>query len=94
MSRRSVLCRDYDAFPHQYQKTSGKNKELTIETMATSHGPIYNQPEFILKAYREWVSDTVKNEVILLILRCTVLRRNGPLFYRCFNGEKYYRKTV
>ncbi len=40
-------------------------KELEIETIAPSHGPIYDKPEFILNAYRDWVSDEVKNEVII-----------------------------
>jgi flavorubredoxin len=40
-------------------------KGMNIEMIATSHGPIYPRPEFILNAYREWVSDEVKNEVII-----------------------------
>jgi len=40
-------------------------KGMDIEMIATSHGPIYPRPEFILNAYREWVSDEVKNEVII-----------------------------
>ncbi len=42
-----------------------KIKELEIETIAPSHGPIYDKPEFILNAYRDWVSDEVKNEVVI-----------------------------
>jgi len=33
--------------------------------IAPSHGPIYDKPEFILNAYRDWASDEVKNEVII-----------------------------
>jgi flavorubredoxin len=40
-------------------------KGMDVEMIATSHGPIYPRPEFILNAYREWVSDEVKNEVII-----------------------------
>lgn len=40
--------------------------EMEIEIIAPSHGPIYDKPEFILNAYREWVSDSVKNEVIIV----------------------------
>ncbi|NCC77595.1 MAG: FprA family A-type flavoprotein [Clostridia bacterium] len=36
-----------------------------IQMIAPSHGPIYDQPAFILDAYRDWVSDAVKNEVVL-----------------------------
>jgi len=40
-------------------------KELEIKTIAPSHGQIYSNPEFILSAYREWISDEVENEVII-----------------------------
>lgn len=40
-------------------------KDLKINLIAPSHGPLYNRPEFILNAYRDWVSDAVKNEVII-----------------------------
>jgi len=42
-----------------------KIARLEIDMIAPSHGPIYDDPRFILDAYREWVSDEVKNEVIL-----------------------------
>jgi flavorubredoxin len=38
---------------------------LEVEIIATSHGPIYDNPSFILDAYKEWVSPEVKNEVIV-----------------------------
>lgn len=40
-------------------------KPYSIGMIAPSHGPIYQRPEFILSAYREWSSDEVKNEVVL-----------------------------
>jgi flavorubredoxin len=40
-------------------------KGMEVEIAAPSHGPVYKGPEFILSAYREWVSDEVKNEVIV-----------------------------
>lgn len=40
-------------------------KDLEIEIIAPSHGPVYNNPKFILDAYREWISDEVKNEVVI-----------------------------
>lgn len=40
-------------------------EDLEIDIIAPSHGPVYNKPEFILDAYRDWVSDEVKNEVII-----------------------------
>ncbi len=39
--------------------------KLDIEIIAPSHGPIHDRPEFILEAYKEWVSDEVKNEVLI-----------------------------
>ena len=43
------------------QKLSG----LEIDIIAPSHGPVHNQPKFIIDAYKDWSSDTVKNEVVL-----------------------------
>ncbi|MGB7063101.1 MAG: FprA family A-type flavoprotein [Candidatus Zixiibacteriota bacterium] len=47
------------------KKNLEKIKDLKIEMIAPSHGPIHDEPEFILDAYRDWVSDKVKNEVVL-----------------------------
>jgi flavorubredoxin len=47
------------------KKNLEKIKDLEIEMIATSHGPVYNKPEFILNAYKDWVSDAIKNEVII-----------------------------
>jgi flavorubredoxin len=42
-----------------------KIRDLRIDLIAPSHGPVHHRPEFILNAYREWTSDDVKNEVIV-----------------------------
>ncbi len=42
-----------------------KLRPFTIEMIAPSHGPIYTNPEFIINAYKDWISDNVKNEVVL-----------------------------
>jgi flavorubredoxin len=42
-----------------------KIKNLGIDMIASSHGPIYDKPQFIIDAYKDWVSDNVKNEVVL-----------------------------
>ncbi len=52
-------------FRSNIQKHLARIKDLKINVIAPSHGPLYNRPEFILNAYRDWVSDTVKNEVVL-----------------------------
>jgi len=42
-----------------------KLNNYKIDIIATSHGPIYDKPGFILNAYKDWVSDNVRNEVVL-----------------------------
>jgi len=42
-----------------------KIDELEVDIIATSHGPIYDDPDFILEAYSEWVSDETKSEVVV-----------------------------
>ena len=47
------------------QKNLQKIKPLQIDMIAPSHGPVYDRPKFIIDAYKDWVSDRVKNEVVL-----------------------------
>ncbi len=47
------------------QKNLEKVKDYVIDIIAPSHGPMYDKPEFILKAYHSWVFDEPKNTVIL-----------------------------
>jgi len=47
------------------QKNLEKIKDLQIDVMAPSHGPIYDKPEFILEAYRDWVYASPRNIVVL-----------------------------
>ena len=42
-----------------------KIRPLPIEIIAPSHGPVYRKPGEILSAYKDWVSDSVKNEVVI-----------------------------
>jgi flavorubredoxin len=42
-----------------------KLKNYDIKIIAPSHGPIHRKTEFILGAYQDWVSDEVKNEVLI-----------------------------
>jgi len=42
-----------------------KVRELDPVMIAPSHGPINRNPKFILDAYADWVSDDVKNVVVL-----------------------------
>ncbi|PKG33474.1 FprA family A-type flavoprotein [Methanoregula sp.] len=42
-----------------------KVRDLDPVMIAPSHGPINKNPKFMLDAYEDWVSDTVKNVVVL-----------------------------
>jgi flavorubredoxin len=42
-----------------------KIRALPLSMIAPSHGPIHKNPQFILDAYAGWVSDDVKNEVVI-----------------------------
>ncbi len=43
----------------------GKVRELDPLIIAPSHGPLHDEPELVLTAYDDWVSDDVKNEVVI-----------------------------
>jgi flavorubredoxin len=40
-------------------------RTLKIDIIAPSHGPVHKNPLLILDAYADWVSDDVKNEVVI-----------------------------
>lgn len=42
-----------------------KIEEMDVQIIAPSHGPVYDIPDFILTAYKEWISNKVENEVII-----------------------------
>jgi len=52
-------------FRQQINKNIAKLEGRKIDIIAPSHGPVHNRPEFIVNAYKDWASDTVKNEVII-----------------------------
>ncbi|MEO0072275.1 MAG: FprA family A-type flavoprotein [candidate division WOR-3 bacterium] len=69
-------CRYYDSAKRYYAEIMmpfrtnirqhlEKLKDLQIEIIAPSHGPLHNRPDFIINAYRDWTSDRVKNEVVI-----------------------------
>ena len=41
-------------------------KKYEIRILASSHGPIWDDPQSIIDAYTGWVSDRVENEVIIV----------------------------
>ncbi len=52
-------------FRSQIKEHMKKVSELGIRVIAPSHGPLYRPPDPILKAYADWISDDVKNEVVI-----------------------------
>ncbi len=52
-------------FRMNIQKHLEKIKDYAIDIIAPSHGPMYNRPDFILKAYNSWAFDEPGNIVIL-----------------------------
>ena len=42
-----------------------KLEDYDFDMIAPSHGPIHAEPDFIINAYKDWVSDDVKNEVVI-----------------------------
>ncbi len=42
-----------------------KIKDLDVQIVAPSHGPLFDDPKHIIDAYKDWSSDKVKNEVII-----------------------------
>ncbi len=52
-------------FRNQIRKNIEKIERKTIKFIAPSHGPVYDKPEIIISAYKEWVSDKIENKVII-----------------------------
>jgi flavorubredoxin len=46
-------------------KNLEKIKDLDIAIIAPSHGQLYDEPKFIIDAYKKWISDEVENKVIV-----------------------------
>ncbi|MDD4024866.1 MAG: FprA family A-type flavoprotein [Kiritimatiellae bacterium] len=42
-----------------------KVRACEFDLIAPSHGPVYDNPEMILSAYEDWISDAVTNTVVL-----------------------------
>ncbi|ABR31052.1 metallo-beta-lactamase [Thermosipho melanesiensis] len=53
-------------FRKQVMKNIEKVETLEIEKIAPSHGPIYKDPENIIRAYKKWAGDEVEKEVVVL----------------------------
>jgi flavorubredoxin len=42
-----------------------KLENYDFDMIAPSHGPIHDDPNFIIDAYKDWISDDVKNQVVI-----------------------------
>jgi len=47
------------------KKNMEKIMKQKIDLIAPSHGPVHNNPAFIVDAYRDWISDYSRNVVVL-----------------------------
>ncbi|MCX6561302.1 MAG: FprA family A-type flavoprotein [Candidatus Aminicenantes bacterium] len=47
------------------QKNLDRLRDIPIDMIAPSHGPVHKRPQTILLAYRDWVKDTPKNGVAI-----------------------------
>ena len=47
------------------KKNIEKVEQREISIIAPSHGPLYNQPQLIINAYKEWISDKLTNTVLI-----------------------------
>lgn len=52
-------------FRKSVQTNIKKVKDLDIDIIAPSHGPLYRNTDYIIDSYEQWASDNVKNEVII-----------------------------
>ncbi len=52
-------------FRNQIKRNIEKIEEYDIEIIAPSHGSVYKNPEIIINAYKDWISDRVVNIVII-----------------------------
>jgi len=47
------------------RKNIEKVENLGIDLIAPSHGPVYGDPSFIINAYKDWISEMPKNNVVI-----------------------------
>jgi flavorubredoxin len=47
------------------RKNMEKILTYPFSMIAPGHGPVYDKPQFIIDAYKDWISDDVKNLVVL-----------------------------
>lgn len=68
--RTEILAKRYYAeimmpFRNSIKQYLAKIQEMDIAIIAPSHGPLLNNPQWILEKYVDWTSDSVKNTVLI-----------------------------
>lgn len=53
-------------FRNIIRKNLEKIKDLDVEIVAPSHGPLHRGMDFIFQCYSDWASDDVKNEAVIV----------------------------
>ena len=49
-----------------FKKYLDKIDAMNVDMIAPSHGPIYQNPSFIINAYKDWASNDVANRVVMV----------------------------
>jgi len=52
-------------FRMQIRNNMKKLRSKEIRYIAPSHGPVYDKPEIIMRAYEKWISDEVEEKVVI-----------------------------
>lgn len=52
-------------FRSHIKRNIEKVEQKEIKFIAPSHGPVYNHPELIINAYKDWISPNVENKIII-----------------------------
>lgn len=47
------------------KKNIEKVEARDVDYIAPSHGPVYDKPEIIIEAYKDWISDRLENAVLI-----------------------------
>lgn len=55
-------------FRTSIRKNIERIETLDIRYLAPSHGPVYENPQVIIGAYKDWASDQVKNAVVVAFI--------------------------
>ena len=52
-------------FRQMIKSNMAKVRNLDVQMIAPSHGPLWDKPEIIMRAYEDWISEGVHNKVVI-----------------------------